>query len=208
MIHVLIVHPSDCIRDRIVETFSSLADIDVVAHAATLGAVCATAEAWRSDVALVAAAVWQIEPPLPLPPCESACKWIVTEVSPAPAVVLSYIAAGAAGYLVQGASLAEWVQTVRLVHAGQAHISPAMAAALMRRIQYLSQHVWALTSDPRAASLTPREQEVLGLLHHGLSNRAIANRLGIAVGTVKNHVHRIFQKLNLQSRQDVRRSPR
>lgn len=49
-------------------------------------------------------------------------------------------------------------------------------------------------------SLTPRERDVVALLCNGLSNKAIAGRLSIAEGTVKIHVHNVFQKLNVLSR--------
>ncbi len=51
--------------------------------------------------------------------------------------------------------------------------------------------------------LTPREREVLGLLAEGLSNRAIAGRLGISEHTAKFHVHIILGKLGTQSRTEA-----
>jgi DNA-binding NarL/FixJ family response regulator len=57
----------------------------------------------------------------------------------------------------------------------------------------------------RAASpqLTVREHEVYRLVLNGLSNRAVAERLGIAVGTVKMHVSRLFDKLGVKSRTEL-----
>jgi DNA-binding NarL/FixJ family response regulator len=49
-------------------------------------------------------------------------------------------------------------------------------------------------------SLTPREQAVAGLIADGLSNKQIARRLGISVGTVKHYVHQILQKTGLTNR--------
>jgi DNA-binding NarL/FixJ family response regulator len=53
------------------------------------------------------------------------------------------------------------------------------------------------------ADLTPREQEVLDLIGEGLSNQEIADRLVIEVGTVKNHVHSILQKLDVGDRDEA-----
>ena len=53
------------------------------------------------------------------------------------------------------------------------------------------------------AALTPREREILELIGEGLTNQEIADRLVIEVGTVKNHVHNILQKLDVSSRQDA-----
>ena len=55
----------------------------------------------------------------------------------------------------------------------------------------------------RLRTLTPREREVLELVAHDLSNQEIAERLFIEVGTVKNHVHSILKKLNVNSRVDA-----
>jgi DNA-binding NarL/FixJ family response regulator len=48
--------------------------------------------------------------------------------------------------------------------------------------------------------LTPREREILRLLEEGLANKEIAQRLGIEVATVKNHVHNILEKCQVHRR--------
>ncbi|MFJ4654510.1 helix-turn-helix transcriptional regulator [Nocardia sp. NPDC088792] len=53
------------------------------------------------------------------------------------------------------------------------------------------------------SGLTKREQQVLGLLIEGLTNRLIAKTLGIAEATVKNHLHSIFMKLKVTGRAQV-----
>jgi LuxR family maltose regulon positive regulatory protein len=57
-----------------------------------------------------------------------------------------------------------------------------------------------LVADPPVEPLTPRETEVLGLVATGLSNREIAKRLYVSVGTVKTHMHRILAKLDAPNR--------
>jgi DNA-binding NarL/FixJ family response regulator len=59
------------------------------------------------------------------------------------------------------------------------------------------------TGVGEAADLTPREQEILELISQGLTNKQIAKRLVIEVGTVKNHVHSILQKLDASSRHEA-----
>jgi two-component system nitrate/nitrite response regulator NarL len=56
---------------------------------------------------------------------------------------------------------------------------------------------------PAAADLTPREAEILGMIETGLSNKAIARNLRIELGTVKNHVHNILEKLNVRGRNEA-----
>ena len=55
-------------------------------------------------------------------------------------------------------------------------------------------------SDPQ---LTTREQDVARLVASGLSNKAIAHRLGLQEGTVKVHLHNIYQKLGISSRVEL-----
>lgn len=59
--------------------------------------------------------------------------------------------------------------------------------------------------EPDTASLTPREREVAALAATGMSNRDIADRLVVSVRTVENHLHRIYHKLGITARNDLKR---
>jgi DNA-binding NarL/FixJ family response regulator len=109
-------------------------------------------------------------------------------------MVLDAVRAGARGYLLKGAGRAEIVDAVRRAAAGGAvfHAGPAdvvLAAAL-----------GALDDPVVALGLTPREAQVLRLLADGLSNQAIAARLGLAPKTVRNQVSTILTKLAVDTR--------
>lgn len=56
---------------------------------------------------------------------------------------------------------------------------------------------------PDTSALTQRQQEIYGLLLRGFSNKAIAQELGLTLGTVKNHVHDVYQKLNVSNRYEA-----
>lgn len=93
---------------------------------------------------------------------------------------------------------------MRAVQSGEALVSPNIAAALMSRVSELAQLFADVESGlNEAADLTPRECEILGLIGQGLTNQEIADRLVIEVGTVKNHVHSILQKLEVGNRRDA-----
>jgi two-component system, NarL family, nitrate/nitrite response regulator NarL len=81
-------------------------------------------------------------------------------------------------------------------------ISPQIAMSLMARINQLAEEITEFDVS-YYSELTNREREVLDLIGAGLSNQDIANQLFIELGTVKNHVHRILDKLNVTSRQDA-----
>lgn len=113
--------------------------------------------------------------------------------------VLGCVEAGISAYVPRDASLQELVDTIRAALRGEIRCSPRIVAGLFRRIATLSDRTPTVTAAP----LTRRENEVLGLIADGLSNKQIARRLCIAVPTVKNHVHNILEKLGATSRSDA-----
>jgi len=104
--------------------------------------------------------------------------------------ILAAIEAGAAGYLLKAAPQDEIVAGIRLVATGQTALSPAVAARLVSRMR-----------EPAASvTLTPREIEVLQLVARGRSNKLIGADLGIGESTVKTHLLKIFDKLEVADR--------
>lgn len=107
--------------------------------------------------------------------------------------VLPAIRAGAAGYLLKNVEPQELARAVRAAHAGEALIDPTVAARLVETLA--KEDV-----DDGYGRLTAREQEVLGLIGRGLSNKRIALELGVAEKTVKTHVTHVLAKLGLADR--------
>lgn len=93
---------------------------------------------------------------------------------------------GVRGYFLVGCALDDLACGVRAVHRGSRHFSQEV-------VQRLAE---SMSNEP----LTTREEEVLQLVVDGLNNKAIARRLGIAVGTVKTHLRATFDKLCVESR--------
>ncbi|MCA1553297.1 MAG: response regulator transcription factor, partial [Chloroflexi bacterium] len=135
-------------------------------------------------------------------------KVIVTGLVELESAILRYIEAGVSGYVLKDDSVDKMLMTIHAVSSGEAVISPGIAAALMARLAELVELAKAANNEPTMMShalpdLTPREREVLDLIALGLSNSEIADRLTLELGTVKNHVHHILEKLNVSSRQDA-----
>jgi two-component system nitrate/nitrite response regulator NarL len=107
--------------------------------------------------------------------------------------------AGVAAYVTREASLAELVKMIQRAHQGEAECSPRMAGLLLERVAALS----ASASRRPAGTLTPREREIVALISDGLSNKEIGGRLCIELGTVKNHVHNILEKLDVSKRTEA-----
>ena len=116
--------------------------------------------------------------------------------------VVDFIEAGAQGYVLKGASPDGLVEVIRSVHQGRTPCSPGVVASVLARIAALS----GMRPDPpqrKVEPLTLREREVLALLAAGLGNKEVGRRLRITVQTVKNHVHRILEKLQVHRRREA-----
>jgi DNA-binding NarL/FixJ family response regulator len=112
-------------------------------------------------------------------------------------VLLEAVKAGARGYLLKDVSLERLTDAVRSVAAGGTVIRPALTERVLRGLEHVRRDFDALDPpDP----LTKREVEILRLMAGGYSNREIADALGTAEGTVKNHASSILSKLGVRDR--------
>lgn len=120
--------------------------------------------------------------------------------------IIRYIEAGAAGYVHRQDSVDQLLANIRAAYNNEAIVSPDVAAAIMVRLAQLAAS--AITGSlhrawDEPAKLTKREREVLNLIKQNCSNREIARHLTIEIGTVKNHVHNILEKLSVDKRRDA-----
>ena len=112
-------------------------------------------------------------------------------------VVLDGIQAGARGYLLKDVALADLVNAIKTVAEGGSIVKPAVTQRLLKGLEKLHND---FSSLDRPDPLTDRETEILRLMAGGYSNKEIANSLGVAEGTVKNHVSNILSKMGVRDR--------
>ncbi len=108
------------------------------------------------------------------------------------------IKSGAQGYLLKNVEPRDLVEMLRGVYRGEAPMSQGMAAKILAEFARQPQGADAILRP--SASLSAREREVLGLVATGATNKDIAAALGISPSTVKNHLHKILEKLHLENR--------
>jgi DNA-binding NarL/FixJ family response regulator len=110
--------------------------------------------------------------------------------------VMEAVDLGVRGLVMKDSSPEVLIDCVRRVHAGQQWLDPstvtrALGTALHREVAL------------REAALTGREIDIVRMVSEGLRNRAIAGRLSISEGTVKAHLHNIYEKLGVDGRLEL-----
>ncbi len=109
--------------------------------------------------------------------------------------VIAALRTGADGYLLKDMEPEDILQSLQRATRGRLVISQQLTELLARALREKPR-----PEGPDEAGLTPREEEILGLIAKGYSNKLIARELDLSVGTVKVHVKHILKKLKLKTR--------
>jgi DNA-binding NarL/FixJ family response regulator len=195
-IRLLIADDHEVVRSGL-KTLLSDTDIDVVAEAASGGEALRMVAAHRPDVVLLdirmpdgdgLSALQQLKQDHPNLPV------LMLSTYDNPTYVSRAVSLGASGYVLKGSGREKLIHAIRAVAEGEA----TWTREEMRRMT-------GAMAAPRAAgdleaALTQRENEVLTLLAHGMTNKQIAERLGISYETVKEHVQHILRKIGVADR--------
>ena len=199
-LRVLVVDDQQLLRRGLVMLFGTVEGVDVVAQAAHGAEALAVLRAEDVDVVLADAKMPVMDgielvrrcvrehPGLPV---------LVLTTFDEPDVVRGAVAAGAAGFLLKDTSIEALAEAVRAVAAGGLVIDPRVARLALAPSRDEGDEG---DGPPALALLTPTEREVAALVAEGLSNQAIAARMVLAEGTVKNHVSALLRKLRAADR--------
>jgi DNA-binding NarL/FixJ family response regulator len=117
------------------------------------------------------------------------------------ATFLRAVAEGVVGYVLKDASAAEIVRAIRAVAAGEAVCPPRLSLSLFQCARDVS--IAFNPAQQAKLGLTRREQQLVGLIRLGLSNKEIGSRLNLSEQTIKNHIHRILRKVGANNRLEI-----
>jgi two-component system, NarL family, nitrate/nitrite response regulator NarL len=200
---VLVCSPVRLYREGLADVLSHKNGLSVVAVASTDAECLAAARQLSPGVTLLdLATVGSLDAIRMLASEVPETRVVALAVPEREVEVIACVEAGAAAFLTREQSLSDLLEALDSVSRDEVHLSPRLAAMLVRRINTLG-----LRTPPpvprKRVHLTRREHEILALLGEGLSNKQIAARLCIELPTVKNHVHRILEKLSVGRRSEA-----
>ena len=200
-IRVVVIDDDVVLVDALSQVWGQGGEIEIVgtAHAAEDGIVLACRE--RPDVVLMdhhlpdmtgASATAAISAELPGTPI------IMLTRDDSDETLLAALEAGASGLVLKRAGVREVGEAIRKAAGGELLISPAALTRMMTAIRVRRER--ETQSEEFRERLSPREVEVLRLMIEGLDSRAMADRLGVGVATVRTHASAVLAKLGAHSR--------
>lgn len=197
---VFLVDDHEVVRHGVRSLIEASDDLDVVGEADNYETGLARVLAVRPDVAI-------LDVRLPDGNGVELCREIRSRLPSVSCLMLtSYsddealfeaIIAGASGYVLKQVRGSELLAAIRRVAAGEHLLDPAVTGRVMQRLFNPG------GEDPRLASLSVREREVLDLIGQGLTNRQIGERLFLAEKTIKNYVSGLLAKLGMERRTEA-----
>ena len=199
-VRVLLADDQTSYREGLRETLSVYPDIEVVGEASDGFEARLLARATSPSVVLMdlrmpnldgIAATRHVVREVP------GCRVIALTTFEDEALVFGALQAGASGYLLKGADTATLLRALRGVD-GDSALSPPIVGKVISEFRRLS--AISPPTVPSPGPLSPREVEVVKLLASGACNKDIARSLGLAEGTVKNHVTHVLEKLGVDDR--------
>jgi DNA-binding NarL/FixJ family response regulator len=194
---VFVLDDHEIVRTGLRSLLTTDPDLDVVGEAGTVAEALARIPSARPDVAI-------LDVRLPDGSGVEVCRDIRSNYPDIACLMLTSYAddealfasvmAGASGYVLKQVGGSTLIEDVHRVAAGQTLLDPKLTEPVMERLRA------GPDEDPRLASLTVRERDVLELIAEGRTNRQIADALFLAEKTVKNYVSNVLAKLGMERR--------
>jgi two-component system, NarL family, nitrate/nitrite response regulator NarL len=198
----LVVSEVRFLRESLANILTHAAGIYVCRESGTLAQALAIAQAQRPEIVLLDVAFpGGVQAAKSLSAALPEVSIVALAIAETEENVLAWAEAGIAGFVPNTASVDDLVLLIGQIRRGEQTCPAHIVGSLLRHIGAPERP--AKPPPPTVAPLTRRELEISRLIATGLSNKAIARRLGISLGTTKSHVHNLLGKLNFQRRADV-----
>jgi DNA-binding NarL/FixJ family response regulator len=198
-VRVLLVDDQSMVRAGFRLLLADEPDIEVVAEASNGLEAVAQASRFHPDVVMMDIRMPELdglEATRRILASDSTARILILTTFNLDDYVYEALRVGASGFVLKDDPPEQLIAAVRTIAGGEALLSPAITKRVIQHFTRLHKQ-----APPRAVeTLTTREMEVFGLITRGLSNAEIGRELFISDTTVKTHVTRLLQKLNLRDR--------
>lgn len=201
-LRILIADDHAVIREGLKALVNAQPDMEVVGEAENGRLAWHKAKSLLPDVAVVDISMPELNGEQVTQRLKQECpevKVLTLTVHEDQAYLRQLLKAGASGYVLKRAVVAELIHAIRTVAAGGVYLDPALASKVIGN--YIREQ--SVMSSPMRDDLSKRETEVLRLLAHGYSNKEVAAQLGISIKTVETYKARLMEKLGIHSRVDL-----
>ncbi|HEX7085211.1 MAG TPA: response regulator transcription factor [Vicinamibacterales bacterium] len=200
-IRLVLVDDHPIVLDGLEQLFATEPDLQVVARATSGETAVRVLQEFRPDVLVLDLAmpgrdgIWVMRQAAAL---ELPTRVVLLTAHLEEQQLVEAVRLNVAGVVLKEMAPRLLVECVRKVHAGERWLERhAVARAIERRVRRESE------AQRLAGLLTPRELEIVRLAAEGLRNREISTRLSITEGTVKIHLHHIYEKLGVNGRSQL-----
>jgi DNA-binding NarL/FixJ family response regulator len=204
-VRVLLATRNRLLRDALSRILRKRADLAVSGECFHCSDLPATIAKFETDVVLMdspRAEDCGLQVVLSLQKLDANLQIILIGMEEDEALFLEAVRAGVAGYLLSDASAADVTAAIRAVSQGDAVCPPRLCRALFRTVAN-NELPLPRTTPGDDFGLTRRQRELVPMIARGLSNKEIASQLHLSEQTVKNHIHRMLQKVGVERRLEV-----
>ena len=204
MIKVMIADDQELIRESLKIVLSTHVDIDVVDTASDGFEVLKCLEKYVVDVILMDIRM----PTMDGVECTKIVKGkypeikiIVLTTFDDDKYVFSALKYGASGYLLKGISVDELEKAIHVVYSGGAMINPEIASKVVELFSEMAQQNYdVMIEAENVEKINDMEWDIIKDVGHGMSNKEIADHIGLTEGTVRNYISTILKKIGLRDR--------
>ena len=199
---VFILAENRLLREALTRILSKKSDLQVVGAAAFSPDVVEQIRSAAPDVLLsdsAAIALSELRLVSEVRAAIPGLKVVMIGMDADPETFLRGVREGVVGYILKDASALEVATAVRSVANDEAVCPPSLCLVLFEQVAKQNSHPASFVIRHNLG-LTRREQQLVEMISHGLTNKEIASQLNLSEQTVKNHVHRVLRKVGASNR--------